>query len=397
MVQSTERTMKQTQPLGRRAFLKAGGVTLVALVGGTAWRAVDQGVFSANQDPAYEPWTNWQLEPITSPDGLVKAAILAANPHNTQPWLFRVASGQIDLFADPRRSLGSVDPFLREKYIGLGCAIENLALAARAGGYAPQIELTPDPDDRSYAARITLEPGTVDASPLYDAIPRRHTNRGPYTDRPVPCDKLDALNDTPELVKVIWISDAVRRAQFGEQTYQATEAFIADPEQARDSALWFRTSWQDVQSLRDGITLDVQANPPLMTVAAKMLPPLSQEQNDQYWLKATRTQVDATPAFGIIALPDAQDDTGCMLAGRLYQRMNLWAATQGLATQPLNQLAERADRESSQGIEPRFGSALNELIGDSRWQGVMPFRIGYPTVEVPPSPRRSAEDVLLSR
>lgn len=126
-----------------------------------------------------------------------------------------------------------------------------------------------------------------------------------------------------------------------------------------------------------------------------MLPPLSQEQNDQYWFKATRTQVDATPVFGITAIPNAHDNASRLLAGRLYQRIGLWATTQGMATQPLNQIVERADREISLGIEPRFGNALNTLIGDSGWQGVLTFRLGYPTVEIPPGPRRSAEEVTL--
>jgi hypothetical protein len=47
------------------------------------------------------------------------------------------------------------------------------------------------------------------------------------------------------------------------------------------------------------------------------------------------------------------------------------------------------------GIEPRFGRALEELLGDSSWQALMPFRIGYPTVAARPSPRRAVEDVLV--
>jgi hypothetical protein len=33
------------------------------------------------------------------PLALVSAAILAANPHNTQPWLFQVSDSRIDLIA----------------------------------------------------------------------------------------------------------------------------------------------------------------------------------------------------------------------------------------------------------------------------------------------------------
>ena len=45
--------------LNRRAFLRWTGAGLVAVVGGSVWRAADQGVFSVGQGAAYEPWTDW--------------------------------------------------------------------------------------------------------------------------------------------------------------------------------------------------------------------------------------------------------------------------------------------------------------------------------------------------
>ena len=61
-----------------------------------------------------------------TPLALVAAAILAANPHDTQPWLFRIADETIEVLADASRHLGAMDPYLREMHIGLGAAIENL-------------------------------------------------------------------------------------------------------------------------------------------------------------------------------------------------------------------------------------------------------------------------------
>src|ERR1051326_1539782 len=87
------------------------------------------------------------VQQTKGPLDLVRAAILAANPHNSQPWLFHVTQTQIDLFADRRRNLGTVDPFLREMHIGLGCALENLLLAAAANGYSTQVTFLPDSFD----------------------------------------------------------------------------------------------------------------------------------------------------------------------------------------------------------------------------------------------------------
>jgi hypothetical protein len=79
-----------------------------------------------------------------------------------------------------------------------------------------------------------------------------------------------------------------------------------------------------------------------------------------------------------------------------YQRMQLWATSNGLAMQSMNQVTERADREVSIGIEQRFGSALRELIANPNWQALFTFRIGYPTIEALSSPRRSVQEVVLS-
>jgi hypothetical protein len=83
----------------RRAFLNGAGVVAVLVVGGGVWRAYDRGVFSVGQGPAFEPWKDWQ-EVKDGPLALVRAAILAASPHNTQPWLFKVTDSSIDLYLD---------------------------------------------------------------------------------------------------------------------------------------------------------------------------------------------------------------------------------------------------------------------------------------------------------
>lgn len=386
--------------LTRRNFLKLGGVVTLVVASGGAWRAMDQGVFSTGQGVAYEPWETWDANHNEGTLALVRAAILAANPHNTQPWLFRVTESRIDLFADTQRNIGTIDPFLREMYTGLGCALENLWLAAQANGYAATLALLPDAANPAHVARVDLGRGEKRATDLYRAIPHRHTNRGAYDPaRKIPAATLAALQalgqDLPD-VNLFWFTTDAQRQQIGEKIIQAAEALVADQQQAFDSNQWFRTSWHQVQELRDGVTLDAQGLPDSIRVMAKMLPPLSQEQNDVSWLQSTReVHVATAAAFGILAVRNNHDNAQRMQGGRLWQRMHLWATNQGIAMQPLNQMPERADREASLGSEPRFGNALQELIGNSAWQALMPFRLGYPQVPALPSPRRDASQVLL--
>ena len=97
---------------------------------------------------------------------LVRAAVLASNAHNAQPWLFHLTDSAIDVFADHQRNIGTVDPFLREMYISVGCALENLSLAAEANGYAPTLTLMPNDADPKHAAHFTFVPAQAKSSPL---------------------------------------------------------------------------------------------------------------------------------------------------------------------------------------------------------------------------------------
>ncbi len=170
----------------RRSFLKSAGAVTIVVAAGGVYRAYDQGVFSIGAGPAYEPWKNWR-DATGGPLALVRAAILAASPHNTQPWRFQVTDSAIDLYLDTRRNVGALDPYLREEHLGIGCALENLLLAAAANGYATTVTLPPgklepipaDPET-TLVARVDLSPGKSESSELCDAIPRRHTNRAPY-------------------------------------------------------------------------------------------------------------------------------------------------------------------------------------------------------------------------
>ena len=398
VVQASPAPVPPRKKLSRRKVLALAGTgTLVLVGGGAVWRAADQGVFSTGQGPAYEPWDDWRTA-TKGPLDLVRAAILAANPHNSQPWLFHVTQTQIDLFADRRRNLGTVDPFLHEMHIGLGCALENLLLAAPANGYTTQVTLLPYSSDETLVARIGLTPGSTPVSDLYNEIPQRHTNRYPYdTGRPVTTatlDALSALNDDPD-VRVFWYSSAGMRQQVGNLLVEAAHAFVADKAQdVVDTGIWWRATWQDIQQHRDGITLDAAGLPDLTRAIAKMLPPVSQEQQDSSFLQNTADQVKTAAAFGLLTIHNGQDRAQQLRAGRLWERMHLWVTKEGLAMQPLNQVVERTAREVVLGITPHIGMALAALVGDPAWQTLLAFRIGYSTHEGLRSPRRSVEEVV---
>ena len=373
------------------------GTLALAGAGGLTWRAVDGGVFATGTGPAYAAWD--ALSPAGQDSlGLVRAAVLAANAHNTQPWHFRVATDRIELFADASRSIGTMDPLGREMQISLGCAIENLALAGPPNGKTPTVRLLPEPSDPVHIARVDLVLTQKSASALFEAIPNRHTNRAAYDlGRPVSQGQLDALGnlvDAPE-VELVWFTKAGDKRTFGDLTTRATKVIIADPQQAADDFAWYRTDWDEIQAKKDGITIDPSGQSTLIRSLAKVLP-VSQKQNNDGWLRGTlETQIPTAAAFGALVVRDRLDPIARLRVGRIWQRIQLSATVQGLGMQPLCQVPERIDRERSAGLAPDFTDAMAVML-PPRSHAIMTFRIGYPTSEALRSPRHPATEVVLT-
>src|ERR1051325_5368515 len=122
-------------------------------------------------------------------------AVLAPSSHNSQPWLFHVRQNTLELYADRRRACPGVDPHDRELIMSCGCALFHLRCALRHFGYLGPVEIFPEPDP-DLVARVSLgtqEETDVEESILFYALPKRRTNRQPFSDAPVPSSLLVTL------------------------------------------------------------------------------------------------------------------------------------------------------------------------------------------------------------
>lgn len=256
-----------------------GGAGAAALgLAALGYRAWDRGVWAAGDGNPYVPWSNWVGDAADGNKRPLRAAILAANPHDTQPWLFRIAENAITVFADRARNLGTFDPFRREMHLGLGAAIENLVLAARAFGIAADVKpidgtLVLSPADIPIpAAHVALTPTPASRDALFNAIPNRHTNRGPYrADQPIGRERLQRLAGLTrtEAIRVAFVDDAHARAELAVIIVEATERIVSDTQMSVDSARWFRTGRREIEAHRDGVTIDASGVSPLMAAVSK--------------------------------------------------------------------------------------------------------------------------------
>jgi hypothetical protein len=390
---------QEHESMTRRSLLHHIGMgaatVVVAGIGVASYRVFDNGVLDAGDGTPYDAWENWQAD--RTPLGAVAAAILAANPHNTQPWIFHVTTDSIQLFSDPSRRTGTLDALDREHHIGLGCALENLVLAAAARGYRATVTLFPDATDPTHVAAVALTASAPEQSTLHDAIGDRRSNRGPYTASVVAPDVLVALDSVsagPDGVTVRWFTTPADLSVLGALIIDATHAIVGDEEQSTDSFAWFRNNRDDIDTHMDGLTLDAQGLSPMVLAAAKILPGTSRTAGDSFWLDQTRTVHTATAAaYGVVMVANPDDPPQQLNGGRLLQRIHLAATVQGLGLQHMNQITERIDRDASLAHTSKFASAMDALLAQPDRHALSTFRIGYPVRAGRLSPRRPVSQV----
>ncbi|MEQ4304693.1 nitroreductase [Plantactinospora sp. B6F1] len=108
-----------------------------------------------------------------------------------------------------------LDPRNRELLISLGAAVFNLRVAMLARGRVPVLRLLADAGEPDLAAQVTVGPSTRPpgtALMLAEAISRRHTNRQPMRDLPVPAEALTDLSAAAEAERArVVVTDALAR------------------------------------------------------------------------------------------------------------------------------------------------------------------------------------------
>jgi hypothetical protein len=376
----------------RRRVLKVVGGLGLAAVTGTSLRAWQVGLLGATD--AYELWDEWAHGTLTDIRLLAAAAVLASNPHNSQPWRLRRDGTAIEIHVDPTRALGPVDPVLRQMYLGAGCAIENAIAAARGLGLDLDVESGVSVHG-TRTCRLALS-GTVPAETRhFEAIARRHTHRGAYLrDRPLDADRVAALLaqvTAPDTRLWLHAAGSGEGHAIADAIIDATRWLIADATFMSATDRWFRMTPREVAEHRDGPSLRTAGLGRLAQAGAALGPRPRAGASHATWLRATIEQhLATTPMLGVVGVRDAGARDQQVAAGRLWQRVHLEATALDLAAQPLDQLLEKIDRERELGIDsdsPRVAASVIE----AGWTPMLMFRIGHAIDRALPSARRELD------
>jgi hypothetical protein len=273
---------------------------------------------------------------------LLDCAVLAPSRHNTQPWEFVARGNTIEVRADLGRWLRVADPQRRELYISLGCALENLLIAAERLGFGHEIMLHADADRTRPAATVTLlaegSPSSCRPAELFEAILDRAVNRKRDEPGTVPDEVLAQFRECATDPGIgLWLTaDPVDRARLC--------ALVA----LADRALFGDRAWRS--ELGEWIGRGAFGDRPLRARMAR-LAVMHLDLGRRQGRRDTRA-LRETPIVGV--LHSRRDDRESQIrVGQAYERLALLAKNRGLAVQPLSQLMEVAEiRRELQGLLP---------------------------------------------
>jgi hypothetical protein len=291
---------------------------------------------------------------------LVRAATLAANGHNTQPWRFEIGDSRIAIRPDLGRRTPVVDPDDHHLYASLGCAAENLVLAATPFGLASEVESSAD------GIEIDLIPGDVEPSPLVRQIVVRQCTRVVYDGRKLATGDLDRLAEAGRRDGV-----ECRIFESEEEMSKLSDLVVeANTEQLEDGAFvselrdWIRFNVRHALASRDGLYSGVMGSPSLPAWLGRRILPLVLKPKSE----SEKTAVQVRSSAGL-ALFCAREDSpvGWIEAGRAYQRFALVATEMGLKHAFVNQPVE----------VPRFRPRVAELAGLTGRRPNLLVRFGY--------------------
>jgi nitroreductase len=319
----------------------------------------------------------------------IRYATLAPNGHNTQPWRFRIGDGRIEILPDFTRRTPVVDPDDHHLFVSLGCAAENLSLAARARGRSGEIEFAPANEGSvnvslagAPAASAGSGAGAATDSALFDAIPRRQSTRAEYDGRPVSAADLKTLAAAADLpgVDLVLIADRPQIDRVRDLVVAGNSAQLADAAFLRELKSWLRFSPREAMSAGDGMFSASTGNPSLPAWLGPSLFDLTFKapaENDKY-----ARQLRSSPGVAVFVSQRADHDHW-VRAGRAAQRFALQATALGLEYSFVNQPVEVAS------LRPDLAA----LAGTPGRRPDLVIRFGYgPTL--PFSARRPVEATL---
>jgi hypothetical protein len=306
---------------------------------------------------------------------LLRYAILAPSSHNTQPWLFKIPKeNTIEIYADDSRWLRIADADKREMHVSVGCALENLLIAAARFGFATETNYFPNGENETLVAAVEFrkseKANDKRHASLFEFLTTRATFHGVFPEREIPENVLREIESYCDEsgVNLYLTGDEKIRARVDDLIARSDAMQFADAEFRKELSYWigqgaFGNSWLMSQIGSLAVAYLNLGN--------------STAKND-------RKILHSAPVLGLIT--SAKNDRVSQIkAGQIFERIYLVARKHNLGVRPMSQIVQI----------PEHKEELKKLLPNAGEFPQQPFLLGWAESSENHTPRRSLEEILI--
>ncbi|PID27114.1 MAG: nitroreductase [Candidatus Cloacimonadota bacterium] len=310
---------------------------------------------------------------------IIKYAVKAPSGHNTQPWLFKIKEGKIEIHPDFTKSLSVVDPDNRELFVSLGAATENLSIAATNKGYEVSVSISEDG-----IISVELVKKGTETSTLFPQIFVRQTNRSAYNSSIITEDKINLLKtvDFEPCIRTYFFKNGTSEfTSISDLIYEGNSRQMRDSNFKRELHQWMRYNKKDQDTTRDGLSYSVFGAPNLPYFIAKWI--VSRVVNEKSQNRSDRKKISSSSHFILFTTQNNTIEEWINL-GRTMERTLLKITEMGISHAYMNQPNEIFE----------LSQKMAEIVGIKNEYPTILIRVGYGK-KMPYSLRKKVEDFLI--
>lgn len=312
---------------------------------------------------------------------LIRIATLAPSGHNTQPWRFTVTKTGVIIRPDFSRRTSVVDPDDHHLFVSLGCAAENLLIAAATAGRLGSLDFSQEQEGQ---LEINLAQSLPTTDALYPAIFENQSTRSNYDARAISVRDLKLLESTSHIpgVSVIILTDIKKRGEVPEYVLRGNDAQMDNQAFVGELRDWIRFNPSEALRTGDGLFTRCSGQPVIPTW-------IGRAAFSHFYKKSTEDARNAqqikTSAGIAIFIGDAADKNHWTKVGRSFQRFALQATALGIRHSLINQPIE----------VPPVRTEFARFLGCGTMRPDLVVRFGYAPA-MPMSMRRPVGDVIVA-
>jgi hypothetical protein len=258
----------------------------------------------------------------------VRFSTLAPNSRNTQPWKFRLEADAVEVLPDVSRRTPVVDPDDHHVYVSLGCAAENLAIAANASGRPADVCVTADRNGGT-SIQVKLGRGASSDTELCQAIPARQSTKSEYDGEALPTGELRPLEQAASMpsVDVVFITERTRLDEALEFIQQGNGAQMDDANFVRELKDSIRYNPAAALKSGDGLLSECSGNPSAPNWLGPIIFSLVFKKDAEN--RKLAKQLRSSGGLAVF-VSETEDPEGWIQVGRSFERFALQATVLGI-------------------------------------------------------------------